>query len=316
MVDASRTKDNKGKGKNKDKKMTPKEYMANLGFVMELINSDPSLQVFIGKVRQYMRDNNNRTPTKAELDELKQGIDWFERFTADQEFARMQQADPRRRADWERSLKLKRDKVKAIGIAAGVQLTDEQIDTIALDARLDQLSDQEIRDRIRPFRDAVIAGGGELVGQAEDFERELLQWSRRNGLKLTGDIVSKYVNNMADGVQSFESVQDDLRRMYLMGQYPAWSDRIQNGFDPADIAGPYRERIAAALEVDEDSIDLNDTLLQRGMQGVGADGKPRVIPMYDFDRMIREDPRWEFTDNAYATYTRVGTDLLKMFGFR
>jgi hypothetical protein len=86
--------------------------------------------------------------------------------------------------------------------------------------------------------------------------------------------------------------------------------------DPADIAAPYKQRMARLLEVDENEIDLNDQLLQRGMQGVGADGKPSVVPLYSFEKQVREDPRWQYTDNAYETYTRVGTDLLRMFGFR
>ena len=301
---------------NPPKPVKPKEYLANLGYTLELINSDPSLQVFIKRVRQYMDKNKGRVPTAYELDQMKQGIDWFERLNSVQEQARIEQADPRRRADWQRSLDLQRQRVRNIATAYGAPLTDDQINSLALDARLDGLEDQEIRNRMRPFLQAAVAGGGDLTGAAEDTERQLVQWARANGLAITGDVVAKYVMNITEGSQTIESAKDDLRKMYLMGQYPAWADRIQQGFDPADIAGPYKERIAQFLEIDDDSIDLNDGLLQRGMQGVGADGKPRVVPMYEFDRMIREDPRWDKTDNAYAMYARVGNDLLRTFGFR
>lgn len=314
MVDTSQN--DKGKGKNKDKKMTAKEYRESLGFTFQLIKSDPSLEVWIKRIKKYMADNKGRTPTAYEFDQMTQGIDWFERLNDAQEEARIQQADPRRKADWERSLELRRQKVRNIADATGAPLTDDQIDRIALDARLDQLNDQEIRDRITPFLSAAITEGGKVAGAAQDFERDIVQWSRRNGLQITGDVVARYVDNLIKGKQTIESVKDDLRKMYLMGQYPAWADRIQQGFDPADIAGPYKERIAQFLEVDEGSIDLNDELLQKGMQGVGADGKPRVVPIYEFDKMIRQDRRWDKTDNAYAMYTRVGTDLLKTFGFR
>jgi hypothetical protein len=70
------------------------------------------------------------------------------------------------------------------------------------------------------------------------------------------------------------------------------------------------------LEIEPDDISFDDPLLQRGLQGVGPDGKPSVVPLYDFQRQVREDPRWQYTDNAYATYTDVGTKLLQMFGFR
>jgi hypothetical protein len=68
--------------------------------------------------------------------------------------------------------------------------------------------------------------------------------------------------------------------------------------------------------VDEDQVNLNDSLLQRAMQGVGADGKPKVVPLYEFEKQVREDPRWQYTDNARQSYSTMADDLLKMFGFR
>jgi hypothetical protein len=306
----------KGNKKKDEKKVTPKDYLKNLGYAMELINSDPSLQVWIRRVRRYMDKNQGRTPTPYELDELKQGIDWFERFSAVQEEARMQQADPRRRADWQRRLELEGQRIRQMAQAYGAPLSDEDIRTLALEARLEGLSDQEVNDRFGKFIEVTMDTGGELTGAAEDAERNLLQWSRRNGLTLSGSTISKYVRSIVEGRQSFESVQDDLRKTYLAGQYPAWSDRILSGFDPEDISRPYRSRIAEFLEVDEEDIDLNDKLLQRGMQGIGADGKPSVVPLYEFDRMIRNDERWQYTDNARSTYSGMADQLLKMFGFR
>jgi hypothetical protein len=40
------------------------------------------------------------------------------------------------------------------------------------------------------------------------------------------------------------------------------------------------------------------------------------LPLYEFEKMVRDDPRWQKTDNAYQLYTRAGTNLLQMFGFR
>ena len=75
--------------------------------------------------------------------------------------------------------------------------------------------------------------------------------------------------------------------------------------------------MASLLEIgDADQIDFNDQLLKRGLQSVGADGKPRVMPLYEFEQQIRKDPRWDKTDNAYEVYANVGTNLLRTFGFR
>lgn len=304
------------KEKDKKKPLNPKQYLAEAGYAMELINSDPSLQEFIKRVRKYMKDNDNRTPTAYELDGLKKDIDWFEKYNAEQELARMQQADPRRRADFERSLELRKEEVRNIAQNIGVELDDAFVTTVALDARLNQLTDTEIEKRLAPRLEQAILAGDDLAGRAAEFERELVNWSRKNGLSLSGSTVARYVAAGVEGRQTIDDMKNDLRRTYLMGQYPAWADRIGEGDDPADIAAPYKAKMAALLEIDEDMIDLNDDLLKRAMEGVGPDGKPSVVPLYDFERQIRNDQRWQYTDNAKRTYSTMADDILKMFGFR
>ena len=314
----AKTEDNETKpNKNdKEKKIKPKQYLAELGFVFELINSDPSLQEFIVRVRDYMKKNENRTPTSYELDGMKQGIEWFEKYNSDQEKARIEQADPRTRDDFERSLKLKKDSIIALSRNYGVEFDDAFLTGIALDARLDNLTDQEIQARFTPFLEKAIVEGADLGGRAAEFERGVVQWAQKNGLQLSGNSVAKYVAAGVEGRSTLEDIKNDLRRTYLSGSYPAWSDRIMQGDDPADIAAPYKQRMAMLLEVDEDQIDLNDALLQKAMQGVGADGKPSVTPLYAFDREIRQDDRWQYTDNAMDTYAKAGTRILEMFGLR
>ena len=304
------------KNNKKDKPINPKQYLAELGYTLDLINSDPSLQEWITRVRDYMRNNDNRVPTAYEMDSLKQGIDWFERYNADQELARMQQADPRRKADFDRSLELKKNSVRTIANNYGVELDDAFLTGLALDSRLNNLTDLEIQQRLAPVLEKAIVGGQNIGGTAAEFERGIVQWANANGLQLSGNTVAKYVAAGVEGRSTLDDIKNDLRGTYLAGAYPAWSDRIMQGDDPADIAAPYKTKIASLLEVDEDQIDLNDSLLQRAMQGVGADGKPKVVPLYEFERQVREDQRWQYTDNARKTYSTMADDLLKMFGFR
>jgi len=314
----AKTEDNKTKpNKNdKEKKVNPKQYLAELGFVFELINSDPSLEEFIVRVRDYMKKNENRTPTSYELDSMKQGIGWFEKYNSDQEKARIEQTDPRTKDDFERSLKLKKDSIIALSRNYGVEFDDAFLTGIALDARLDNLSEQEIQERFAPFLEKAIVEGKDLGGRAAEFERGVVQWAQKNGLQLSGNSVAKYVAAGVEGRSTLDDIKNDLRRTYLSGSYPAWSDRIMQGDDPADIAAPYKQRMARLLEVEEDDIDLNDQLLQKAMQGVGADGKPSVTPLYAFDREIRQDDRWQYTENAMDTYAKAGTKILQMFGLR
>ena len=304
------------KKEDKTKPKNAKKYVAELGFALNLINSDPSLQKWIGIVKEYMKKNDNRVPTPYELDGMKQGIDWFDRYNSDQELARMAQNDPRRKADFDRSLELKKGNIRAIAKQVGVELDDDFLSGLALDSRLDNLTQEEIQQRIAPLLEQTILEGGDLGGDSAEFERNIVQWADQNGLNLSGSTIAKYVAAGVTGASSIDDIKNDLRKTYLAGAYPAWSDRIQAGMDPADIAAPYKQRMARLLEVDENQIDLNDQLLQQAMQGVGPDGKPSVVPLYAFDKQIKKDDRWQYTENAMDTYAKVGTGLLQMFGLR
>jgi hypothetical protein len=82
------------------------------------------------------------------------------------------------------------------------------------------------------------------------------------------------------------------------------------------LAAPYVSTAERLLEVGEGTLGFDDPIIKAGMQSTDSNGQPRVLPLYEYERMVRDDPRWDYTNNAYATYTKVGTDLLRMFGFR
>jgi hypothetical protein len=198
-------------------------------------------------------------------------------------------------------------------VAFGAQLTDDQLRELAVRSRRFGMNESELANALTDFVDAE---SGNFRGVAGSTQSKIKSWAMRNGLQLADNMVNDYSRNILRGNTTEADVFQDLRNTYLVGAFPAWADRIQAGMDPADIAAPYKQRMARLLEVGEDDIDLNDALLQKAMQGVGADGKPSVTPLYAFEKQVREDPRWQQTDNAYETYTKVGTGLLKMFGFR
>ena len=195
----------------------------------------------------------------------------------------------------------------------GADVTEDELRELAKQQRRFGLNESQMRNSLANL--ATVKGGA-LAGQAGSLQAGLKDWARRNGISLTDNAINNYVRRIQSGDTTEADVLQDLRRTYISGAYPGWSDRIEAGQDIADIAEPYRQTMARILELPEDQIDLNDSLLRRGLQSVGQDGKPRVMPLYEFEQEIRKDPRWEFTENAYDVYSRVGTNLLRTFGFR
>ena len=197
--------------------------------------------------------------------------------------------------------------------AFGATMTDEQLRDFAVQSRRMNMNESEVNNALTEY---IAFDSGNIKGSARTVQNDIRSWAMRNGVDLTDNMVNNYTKNIIAGNTTQDDVLQDLRNTYLTGAFPAWADRIQAGMDPADIAEPYKARMARLLEVDPEQIDLNDTLLQRAMQGVGPDGKPAVVPLYAFDKEIRNDERWQYTDNALDTYAKAGTTILKMFGLR
>jgi hypothetical protein len=152
---------------------------------------------------------------------------------------------------------------------------------------------------------------------------------RKQGLRDVGkaDLVKTAIANGLDLDKTFAS------------QLPNWTKRIENGEDPEifkqiirqtakvglpdkinklldqgldldTVYAPYKNTMASLLELNPDSISLNDPLLRSAIQG------DKEMPIYDFQRALRKDPRWQYTNNARETVSNGLTQVLKDFGFQ
>lgn len=308
--------DPKDKKKDKPKEKSPQEYLAEYGFAMQLIASDTSLQQLMTWVQDYAQKNKGRLPTKYEFDQQALKTDWFKKYNSDQQEAIKQSTDPRFAKDFEESLRTRAQRIREIANKYGVPVGEDFINTAARTARMNNWTDQDILDYLNPVLETAATAGTDLRGAAGDVQTSLRDWATKNGLKLTDTQLAAFVKRGAMGEQSIEDAKAELRKMYLKGAYPAWANYIDQGMDPADIAAPYKAEMAALLEMDEDQIGFDDPLMQKAMQGVDDKGQPATVPLWQYKQMVRKDPRWQKTDNAYKTYTDVGTELLQMFGFR
>jgi hypothetical protein len=301
--------------------MVQKAY-TEYAWLLNLVSEDPSIQkLFDWVVKKFQENQNRAVPLdrpfeQAEFDREFEKTEFRKRYTAYEAQRRIEAADPRLQRDFEFRTETTRNTIRDIAERFGVPLSDDELNLLTEQATFQGWDEARIRRALEPILEQSLTGEGDLdlMGQAGDAETQLMQWTQRNGLQMSRQALAKYISNMAMGRQSFEDVKADLRRTYLANMYPAWEDKINQGFDPADLFEPYRNSAARLLELDD--LSLDDPIMQRFTQHVGADGKPSRLPLWEFEKEIRKDPRWQQTDNAYATYTDVGTDLLRMFGFR
>lgn len=295
-----------------------REYAYILNLATPENDPDGSVRDFFKRLRKFIRDGSGGDPARIKT--------WFDTevrtvaplagLTGAQIDAALEDVQPDKAADVQRELEKVRLDVTAVARDMGVDTSRIDLEAVVDAARRNGWDTQDIQNRLQQDLTTQLESGANLMGDAGTFQTALMTWARQNGIMIDASTAARYVANMAIGAQSLDDAKQDLRETYLIGAYPAWEDKIRAGFDPWQISSPYRSAAAALLELEPDQVGLDDPLVKMGLQSTGGDGKPRIMPLYEFEQQVRNDPRWQKTDNAYQTYTRVGSDLLRMFGFR
>ena len=67
--------------------------------------------------------------------------------------------------------------------------------------------------------------------------------------------------------------------------------------------------MASVLELSPESIQLSDPTLRAAITGQGE------IPIYDFERALRKDDRWQYTNQARGEIASATQKILQDFGF-
>jgi hypothetical protein len=83
---------------------------------------------------------------------------------------------------------------------------------------------------------------------------------------------------------------------------------MDNGLDLDAIYAPYKRVMASNLEVMPDSINLNDPLLRTAI------GPDKEMSIYDFEKQIRKDNRWQYTNKAREEVADATLRVLRDFG--
>jgi hypothetical protein len=129
-----------------------------------------------------------------------------------------------------------------------------------------------------------------------------------NGLPVDDSQVNEWVNQVENG-GSVDAIKRGIRNVAAIGQPDSIKKLIAEGTDLATIYSPYKTAMAKALEIPVDSIQLDDPTLR---QAIGPD---KEMSIYDFQKALRTDQRWQYTDQARSEASDVATKVLQDFGF-
>jgi hypothetical protein len=170
---------------------------------------------------------------------------------------------------------------------------------------------------IRPVAGMIGGKGTEgYSGQALSNYQTLLSTARDNGLKIS-DIIpgganeQQVLQGIASGKLDINRIIQDARKLAAQGQPQYVRDLLSQGYNLNQVFAPYRQTMAAVLEIDDpNSIDLNDPLLRSAISDKGD------MNVYEFKKALRKDSRWQYTEQARQDVSSATLDILRDFGFQ
>lgn len=288
---------------------------ANQGaYVKELMQNGYNLDDVYGNYITLMAQSFNIDPNTIDIqDPLLQKVFTDKGGLKFNEFESLLRNDPRYKgtpgAFAEKDF---RQSITDIALAEGAQLTEEQIDDVVNSALT--LGAAANSSTVRSLIRAKIkyTPGSSVTGRAGNVLAELKATAAANGLNLDtafGSSVQGWLQNVSQG-ESIETYKRIIRQTAKLGLPERVGSLLDQGVDLDTIYSPYKNIMASILEVNPETITLNDPTLRSAINQEGE------MSLYDYQRSLRKDPRWQYTNNAREDVSNSVLQVLRDFGFQ
>lgn len=129
-----------------------------------------------------------------------------------------------------------------------------------------------------------------------------------NGVTLTPGQINDFTNRLAHG-ENIDTIKSTIRDLAGLGQPDSVKNLLKQGVDLSTIYSPYKQMMSQILEVNPQTITLNDPTLRSAITPQGE------MSLYDYQNALRKDPRWQYTNNAKTAVSDSVSQVLKDFGF-
>jgi hypothetical protein len=199
-------------------------------------------------------------------------------------------------------------------LALGITLGEDEVDDVVNNALAmgisasSSLVDGLIRAKFSYAPGKVLGGAaGGALGQ-------LKATAAANGLDFDTQFGAQAQTWLAKILQgeSPETFKNAIRQVAKTGyqNVPQVSSLLDLGVDLDTIYAPYKNVMASVLEINPQTITLNDKTLR------SAIGSDKEMTLYDWERSLRKDPRWQYTNNARQEVSGIGLNVLQQLGFQ
>lgn len=225
-------------------------------------------------------------------------------------------AELRRTTEWGRGLQDTIETVneyvtQLLGIGA---VDDATIAAIASDIYSYANEDDAVKIRNAVLGAAKYGKGAVIGGQAGEVLTDLKAIAGANGFDLEKQFATDlptWLDRIAKGEspETYKKIIRDAAKTAFNV-----SDRVgalmDQGVNLETIYSPYKNVMASILEINPQTVSLKD------LSDKGVFGAKEEMSLYDFQKALRKDARWQYTQNAREEVSNSVLGVLRDFGFQ
>jgi hypothetical protein len=267
-------------------------------FILDQIGKTPGLKDELATVKQQSPDLTQRTKEKKIYDKL------IEDAKGDKGKISAAKAT----TAYGRGIKSAADALSEYAVSTGADITEEELLSLAT-----EVYDKAIENDPVQLRNLVRGKiGATGKGQAGDNYAKLKAVAAANGLDLDktfGTSLDDWLRQIDKG-ESIDTFKRLIRGAAKIGMPQNVASLLDNGVDLDAVYSPYKNLMASVLEINPETITLNDPVLRSAVSG------DKEMPLYEFQRQLRKDTRWQYTDQAKEEVSNVALKVLRDFGFQ
>lgn len=147
------------------------------------------------------------------------------------------------------------------------------------------------------------------ASEAETTRQDIMKTALANGVTLDPESITSFEQRLKAG-EDINTIKNSIREIAALGMPENVKKLIASGTDLSAIYSPYKSILAQTLEINPNSITLDDPTLRMAI------GPEKEMSLYEYQRSLRKDPRWQYTEQAREAVSDTASRILKNFGFQ
>jgi len=282
---------------------TSAELAVQFGFEEAFFRSDPELWSIFQKAK-----NGNWTPTRFQAAFM--NTNWYKQREASvRQWADLTTRDPAEaRNKVEERIASLRDQVSQLGLS----IDDATLNNLATQSLQFAWTDAQLHDVMGQYVGSLPGSTSGTIAQVEASIKDL---AYQFGVDVSDSQMQSWITGVVDQSINEAGLQDYVRDM-ARSKYAGMAGYLDTGMTTRQIAAPYLQTFGKLMEVDPDSVSLDDPLMANALQGVmdPKTGTNTMQTVASMQKSIKQDQRWLRTSNAKQDMTDAGMRILQDMG--